>query len=63
MMKTIQDVNISKKTIADNLYKFFIALVVIYFLNYYDFNKSLKIHTNGSDLVDIFSFKENKETN
>ena len=59
MMKTIQDVNISKKTIADNLYKLFIALLVISFLNYYDFNKSLKIHSNGSDLVDIFSFKEN----
>ena len=59
MMKTIQDVNISKKTIADNLYKLFIALLVISFLNYYDFNKFLKIHTNGSDLVDIFSFKEN----
>ena len=59
MMKTIQDVNISKKTIVDNLYKLFIALLVISFLNYYDFNKSLKIHTNGSDLVDIFSFKEN----
>lgn len=59
MMKTIQGVNISKKTIADNLYKLFIALLVISFLNYYDFNKSLKIHTNGSDLVDIFSFKEN----
>ena len=58
-MKTIQGVNISKKTIADNLYKLFIALLVISFLNYYDFNKSLKIHTNGSDLVDIFSFKEN----
>ena len=59
MMKTIQGVNISKKTIADNLYKLFIALLVISFLNYYDFNKSLKIHSNGSDLVDIFSFKEN----
>ena len=59
MMKTIQGVNISKKTIADNLCKLFIALLVISFLNYYDFNKSLKIHTNGSDLVDIFSFKEN----
>ena len=59
MMKTIQGVNISKKTIADNLYKLFIALIVISFLNYYDFNKSLKIHTNDSDLVDIFSFKEN----
>ena len=59
MMKTIQGVHISKKTIADNLYKLFIALQVISFLNYYDFNKSLKIHTNGSDLVDIFSFKEN----
>ena len=59
MMKTIQGVNISKKTIADNLYKLFIALLVISFLNYYDFNKSLKIHTNGSDLVDKFSVKEN----
>ena len=31
MMKTIQDVNISKKTIADNLCKLFIALLVISF--------------------------------